>query len=101
MEICEATRLSRKRKASARERTVVLPSRGLMPMANPKASDQARRRGVAPTRRRLRTGVMTVRLKKLAGVGREVVLGSDCTSVRIAGECGGLPWGFCGLWRAA
>lgn len=59
--ICEATRLRRKRKASARETTVVLPSRGLMPMANPMASDQARRRGVAPMRRRLRMGVTTVR----------------------------------------
>jgi hypothetical protein len=51
-----ATRLRRQGNETARQRMVVVPMRGLMPMRRPAAMLQARVLGVAPMRRRARMG---------------------------------------------
>lgn len=53
---CEAARLRRRTEATARQRMVVLPRMGLMPMRSPTAMLQASFSGEAPMRRSARMG---------------------------------------------
>lgn len=61
MASCEAATLSRSRKAAARQKIVVLPRTGLMPMSRPTAMLQASFFGEAPMRRRAKMGSATRR----------------------------------------
>ena len=53
---CEAAMLRRKRKATARQRMLVLPRMGLMPMRRPTAMLQASFSGDAPMRSSAKNG---------------------------------------------